>query len=104
MEHILNDESRRRVAIRPPEPIRMAVPPPRKFYAGQSDIGNSTGENNQHAYVNVELRGNHQMNGQQQNGLNVRELHRTDRSRLEFLSTGPGAFQLPLVFCYWEKT
>uniref|UniRef100_A0A183BJ49 Protein kinase domain-containing protein n=1 Tax=Globodera pallida TaxID=36090 RepID=A0A183BJ49_GLOPA len=58
------------------------------------------------AYVNVDFDGGggarhaaHEGDGilpecMNQQQLNVRELHRTDHSRMEFLSTGPGAFML----------
>ena len=111
MEHVLGDDGRRRVLpggrqnTMPNgnnkaggEPIRVAVPPSAKSpaYGTTTNFfgGGTKGCREQpHAYVNVNLPAGQQLgNGV---GLNVRELHRTDRSRLEFLSTGPGAFQLP---------
>jgi hypothetical protein len=102
-------------------PLRVPVPPPvQSFYNNQSDAHScvacsssslSNNDNcpplppprdqkrlNTHAYVNVDLKGT---KGQPLN-LNVREFQQqkqigatnsTDR-RLEFLSSGPGAFQL----------
>lgn len=105
MEHVLNNDVRRHVP-RPDVynnigPVNVAVPP--TIQSAQTtlyfrpnmvrtDMHQSEQKNQRHAYVNVDLSNNQQ---QQNGGLNVRELHRTDKSRLEFLSTGPGAFQLP---------
>lgn len=103
---MLGAENRRRLARQqnggaaggagaPAEPIRVAVPPPRpaeppiSITQQQMCMMRPEDADARHAYVNVDL-----TDGADPQ-LNVRELHRTDRTRrLEFLSTGPGAFML----------